>query len=368
MCCPTSSSLFGGDKCTSLTHDKECEHSEQCESGKTCVNGKCMCENPNSDRNVNTCECKQCNTPPTNFRYVSQNATTCACNYACVQGYRKDTNGNCVSECATTPNQTESWTRTTYTKCITRSGSVCSCPNGSYVDEEAYRNHLRAQQPACFCRRGEPHEFPPQLCNTSLPCTPSKGDGDACHNSKECESNVCRCGKCGGCSTGDRCLNDEHCYGGARCWLKFFSDGYGVCLPKDGSRSGQGGRESKWDTSKLSSYRRADACDRHDQCKSNNCLDWAGAGTNKHCGQSSLRDGGGACDFDFECEGYETGNLYCDTVNKRCAYSQTSVRKQDWQCYIDNHPDLKRALTYTSTAAQSHWNQYGNSEGRVWGC
>ncbi len=42
--------------------------------------------------------------------------------------------------------------------------------------------------------------------------------------------------------------------------------------------------------------------------------------------------------------------------------------KQDWECYYDRYDDLQRALAKTKQAMNSHYNNYGKSEGRVWGC
>ena len=41
----------------------------------------------------------------------------------------------------------------------------------------------------------------------------------------------------------------------------------------------------------------------------------------------------------------------------------------DWQCYLDNNPDLKNAFGANNVvAAETHWTNTGKNEGRDCSC
>ena len=42
--------------------------------------------------------------------------------------------------------------------------------------------------------------------------------------------------------------------------------------------------------------------------------------------------------------------------------------KQDWQCYLDRYDDVRRNGAYTAGWANRHYANWGQREGRVWGC
>ena len=42
--------------------------------------------------------------------------------------------------------------------------------------------------------------------------------------------------------------------------------------------------------------------------------------------------------------------------------------KQDWQCYLDRYDDVRRNGAYTAGWANRHYANWGQREGRIWGC